>query len=372
MAADFGKWWNDTKKHRKRLSYWMPHAKAIATQLLNGRPMRYFTLCARSMIDVFMFLREGLLRYEPDSYAIGTVHFCEMDAEQFAETLELVGREDSGFLGRLEDIVLFQDDDFTAQFPTVESISVKLEDEGFQAQPNLVDLLQLKRSHFHVKASFPYDYINLDFCEYYYPHPPGVIRINETIGRILDWQRETSQDESHISVDQFILTVTCRHDADFPAEAEARLVQLVRDNCAKSSAYREEVERTRRVTQVEKWLEQNREDFFFAGWPKDIARNAIEYGWAMEILDYVYYRRIGDEGNPYIITCIVARFSRAKRSTGYLPAALHALRSENRKQIPDIDRDSPEGRLLLKDLGKIVEIRNEQALRVSRPLLPAP
>ena len=68
---------------------------------------------------------------------------------------------------------MFQDDDFTSQFPTLESISVQLENENLQSEGEKVDRLQLKRNHFHVKASFPYDFINLDFCDYYYPKPPG-------------------------------------------------------------------------------------------------------------------------------------------------------------------------------------------------------
>ncbi len=124
--------------------------------------------------------------------------------------------------------------------------------------------------------------------------------------------------------------------------------------------------------EIREWVRNNKEDFFFAGWPKDIARAAGEYGWAMKILDYVYYRRMGDEHNPYIIACLVARFSRANQMPNNLPTALFALREENRTLIGDIDRDSPEGQQLLEHLAEIVAVRNEQARRVQRPELPDP
>jgi len=43
----------------------------------------------------------------------------------------MIAREDAGFFGELESVVLFKDDDFTAQLPTLESISVKLEEEAY-------------------------------------------------------------------------------------------------------------------------------------------------------------------------------------------------------------------------------------------------
>src|SRR6266480_2308894 len=109
MADVFDKWWNDTKKHHKRLKHWLPHAKGLAERLEPVRGLRYFTLCARSMIDVFMFLREGLLSQDPENYSISSVQFCEFVPDQFAETRDLIAREDAGFFGRLEQIVLFHD-----------------------------------------------------------------------------------------------------------------------------------------------------------------------------------------------------------------------------------------------------------------------
>jgi hypothetical protein len=369
---EFDKWWNDLKKHRKRLLHWLPHWKALAARVGDGRRLRYFTLCARSMIDVFMLVGEGLLDVEPENNSISRVQFCECDQEQFDEIREMIAREDAGFFGQLENVVLFEDDDFTAQFPTLESISLKLEDEGLQDDLEKLDKLLLKRTFFNVKSSFPYDCVNLDFCQYYYPHPPGMLRVNRTVERLLDWQRRPSEDAEAVQLQEFILAVTCRYDMDFPGEAEARLRELIRNNCNASQEYKEQVEKTRGITQVEEWIKKDREDFFFAGWPKDIARSAKEYGWSMEVLDYVYYRRTGDENNAYVIACLVARFSRSNPNLHDIHPALFALNVENRKLINEIDRNSAEGQQLVESLEKIVALHNEQAQRKHRPELPNP
>lgn len=367
---EFDKWWDNLKKHKKRLRHWLPHWKDLAARIGDDRPVRYFTLCSRSMIDVFMLVGEELLKIDPGNHSINRVQFCECDQEQFGVIREMVAREDAGFFGRLEDVVLFKEDDFTAQFPTLESVNLKLEDEGLQH--DLEDKLLLKKTHIYVRSSFPYDLINLDFCQYYYPRPPGMLRINETVERLLEWQQRTSEDSEDVHLEEFILTVTCRYDVEFPKEAEKRLTELIQNNCTTSQKYKDEVEKTRGNARVEEWIDKDREDVFFSGWPKDIARSAREYGWSMEVLDYVYYQRVGDENNPYVIACLVARFSRSNLIPDYIPTALFALHPENRKFIDEIDRDSTEGQQLLESLGNIVAVRNEQARLKHRPELPNP
>lgn len=370
--TDFGKWWNDPKKHSKRLHHWLPHLQRLAANSGEQRSLRYFTLCARSMIDVFMLVKEDLLQLDPESYSIPFVRFCEYNQEHFAEIKDLIALEDAGFFGRIEEVVLFADSDFTAQFPTPDSIAMALEDKE-DLQEDYVNHLLLKRTFLHFASSFPYDVVNLDFCEYYYPNPPDMLRISKTVERLLDWQRRTSEDESSVEVNEFIMAVTCRHDDDFPAEAERRLAALIRENCVRSAVYRDQVEQTRGGVELDEWLRNNKEDFFFSGWPKDIARAARERGWSMDILDYVYYRRVGDrEGNPYVIACLIARFSRTDTQPTYLPTALYALNQQNRKLIRDIDRNSPEGRKIYQHLTDIVALRNQQARRMQRPELPIP
>lgn len=318
------------------------------------------------MIDVFMLVKEGILFRDPENNAISSVKFCECELEHFAEIKELIAREDAGFFGRLEEVVLFSDDNFSGQFPNKDSISEALEDEGLSDEQR--DKLQLKRTFFDVQASFPYDYINLDFCDYYYPIP-DMLKINRTLERVFEWQSRT---DDQTLIDDFVIAVTCRHDNSFPKQAHERLANLIQANCNSSSAYKNQILATRKVQNVADWIKADKEDLFFAGWPKDIASTAKQAGWSMTILEYLYYRRNDSDGTPYIITCLVARFTRPRPLPSYLPAAFYALDKTKRTLIEDVDRTTPEGIVVIDHLKEIVEIRNEQARRVHREELPAP
>ncbi|HEX3464304.1 MAG TPA: hypothetical protein VHS78_09690 [Candidatus Elarobacter sp.] len=320
------------------------------------------------MIDVFMLLRENILVPDPDSDGIIGVQFCECEPEDFTAIRDLVAREDAGFLGRLEEITLFQDDEATSQYPTDQSISEALALEDLDI--NLQGRLRLKRTFQSFVASFPFDYLNLDFCEPYY-NPPNWMKVNETVRRFLEWQRNGSEDGS-VVVDDFVMAITCRLDDSFPDAAARRLAALVVDNCKSSKRYDEVVNATR-GRDIPHWLHQDPQDFFHAAWPKDIARLAKEVHWKTEILDYVYYDRTGDSGNAYVMVCLVARFTRDAAAPDYIPAALHALDRDNRHVIRDLAPESRERRELRQNLREIVVLRNEQAARFGRhDLLPDP
>ena len=319
------------------------------------------------MIDVFMLVAAGLLRIDKDSDSIQGVQFCECESDDYTVIREMIGSEDAGFFGILQDVALFKDDSFTTDYADDDAISVALEDEALA--DDKVERLQLKRTFMHLRSSFPYDYINLDFCDYYYPNPPNVFTINETVQHFLEWQWSSPVGDG-VLLDDFVLAVTCRHDSKFSREAEKALSQLVEDNCSASTDYAKQVQESRKVTKIEEWIKKDREDFFLAAWPKDIARMANALGWKTDILDYVYYQRPADGSVPYIMICLVIKFSRAATKPDYLPAALHALNRERRQKIEEIDPQSSNGKQIHASLEKIVVLRNERARRIRRLELP--
>jgi len=372
MPTEFDKWWADPKKHYKRMNYWLPPAKTLKSELGSSRVFRYFTLCSRSMIDVFMLAREGVLNYDPIRGTVIHVRFCESDSEQFPEIGELIGIENAGFFGELEELVLFQDNPYTAQYQTLESINEALEDEGLAIDKR--QKLQTKRTHLYVEASFPYDFINLDFCGYYYPKPPDILKINRTVEKFLDWQRQYENGGISagpgVGVQDFLLSVTCRHDDDFPRAAEKRLSELVKSNCELHSDYKKYLEEKRCVSDLNTWMQSEREDFFLSTWPKEISRLAQQYQWGMKILGYVHYDRVSDEGRPYKIICLICRFTRISKDPNYIQVAIDALDQSKRRLISEIVKTTQNGQTLLGDLTEIVNLRNGQAKRRSRPLLP--
>ncbi len=367
MPAEFDRYWSDLKKHRKRRRHWLPAAVAIASELKGQPSLKYFTLCARSMVDVFLFVKEGLLDYSAEGHLVRNVTFCEMDEELFPEIKELIGLEDAGFPGRLEDLVLFEENSLSGKYLTVDEVSAALEDEGLAR--DAIDTLITKRRHLQLRASFPYNLINLDFCGYYYP-PPDILRINSTVERFLEWQRQPAP--AGKNVDEFLLFVTCRHDGGFPEAATEHLRDVAAANCVEHESYLSYFERTRGPGTVDGWATKENEDLFLSVWPKEIARSAQRYGWGMEILGYPYYDRLTDGGYPYKIACLVARFRNTQSEGNYLRVALQALDRDSRELIPEISVDSAEGRDLRADLVAIVELRNQHAIVRNRPILQMP
>ena len=367
---EFEKLWDDPKKHQKRLKHWLPHWRALANAIKPKRRMRYLTLCARSMIDVFMLVREKILLLDPKSRSISDVNFCECESDDYSEIEEMLGRQGSGFFGKIEEILLFEDDTFSSQFESIDEIELKLEEEENLDLPE-VGKLRDKLTHLNVRASFPYDCINLDFCGYYYPEPPGMLRINDAVKKILEWQRASNED-ADINVKEFLLNVTCRHGDKLPTTASARLKEIIRSNIEANEQYKKAFEASRPKLTVDSWPKKNSEDFFWSGWPKDIAASAKQFGWSTEILSCVFYRRRAPDGVQYMIACLVIKFSLSLEEPEYLPAALYALDASKRIEIKEIDRRSPQGQKLLSDLNGIVKIRNQQAQAKRRQNLPPP
>ena len=371
---NFDKWWPCLKKHTKRVKHLLPYAKHIKTNLNSARPFRYFTLCAPPMIDVFMLTKEDVLDYDEARCAIDTVVFCEYNQEHVPMMRELIGREDSGFQGRLEDLVLFEDDDLTATLPDLRAVENYINQKG-ESLGDKRDVLQKKIDHLEMQRCFPFDFINLDFCDHYYPDPPDILKVNKTVDRMLEWQRRvhpaSTSSKTARKVDEFMMAITCRHDTKLPHEAQERLLNIIRSNCDEFPNYKDQL-RASHAGEIEAWAESSNLDFFLAGWPKEIAHLADQRQWDMEIIDYLHYSRVSDAGQPYEMICLVCVFKRTEFSKTYLTVSMKALDEDQRTTINRVNREDENGKALLSDLTSIVELRNVHAENAKRDVLPLP
>jgi hypothetical protein len=372
---NFDKWWPCLKKHTKRVKYLLPYAKYLKANLNSERAFRYFTLCAPPMIDVFMLTKEDVLDYDESHLAIDAVVFCEYNQEHVPMMRELIGRENSGFQGRLEDLVLFEDDDFTATLPDIRAVENYRIQKGESLTEEQSDQLQKKIDHLELQRCFPFDFINLDFCDHYYPDPPDIMKVNKTVDRMLEWQRRVhaanTSSKTARKVDEFMMAITCRHDTKLPAEAQTRLLNLIRSNCDEFPNYKQQLQASR-PTEIDVWAESSNLDFFLAGWPKEIAHLADQRQWDMEIVEYLHYSRISDTGQSYEMICLVCVFKRTEFSKTYLAVSMKALDEDQRIIINRVDREDANGKALLSDLTGIVELRNAHAENAKRDVLPLP
>jgi len=324
------------------------------------------------MIDVFMLAKEGILDHDESFGNLSDVVFCEYDQEHYPEIIEMIGIEGSGFPNKLEPLVLFEDADYTSQFPTLTSIQLELEDQDLADEQR--DILMLKRQHLEFAGKFPFDFLNLDFCGYYYPSPPGIMEINKTVDRIVELQNRDSRDQDGrlISIDEFVLAVTCKFDVNVPPEAFRRLQRIVEENRDEYEQYSEALLDSTGTLNPEEWHRDDNYDFFLGAWPKELLRMARTRGWAMTFEDYLHYERTNDEGDVYHIISLVCHFRRNGDLDSYLAESIRVLNADNRLFIDEVDRTSTNGRTLLGDLEEIVAIRNQRARIVGRLELEAP
>ena len=95
-------WDEDVVKHYVRQQAWLPAAREqMEASRQSGREPKYLTFCAANAIDVFLFLKEGLLKRDSETDIILNTYFCERRAEEFNEISNMIGAHDQGFLYQL-------------------------------------------------------------------------------------------------------------------------------------------------------------------------------------------------------------------------------------------------------------------------------
>lgn len=305
----------DPIKHYVRSRGWR-HPCRMRANKVKRRPVRYFTFCASGAIDVFMLEHAGVLSRDPDGHLEAT-YFCEQDAETFQAIATLVQTREEGFLGRFEDIILFKE--------SQDTIGRTLDDPGpEEVSVDLRRRLLLKDLHERLRASFPFDIINLDATGTLLPPKQGpVSRLVEAIIQILEWQSLSR--EGGIKIDAFTLLLTAEVDNSAENDhAITQLVELVKANLSQTEGFRQ------------RWIQEYGDKepgdvakaefpiFFSRAVPKMLVEKAFQLGWHTESEGRFLYRRArARTGDSYTMMCEVLTFKRlpsASRDSLYNPS----------------------------------------------------
>lgn len=177
-------WDRDVVKHYVRRNAWLPAAlEQREATVASGRPITYLTFCAAQALDIFLFLKEGVLIRDPKTDVVTNTYYCERKSEVFREIADLVGPHDQGFLGDFQEMVLFEDDDFTR--------NLRYDDLRQRYNSQQRRRLDIKQKHERFRRAMPFDIINLDICGTIFPPYGGVHSpMMECIDRLLKWQAE--------------------------------------------------------------------------------------------------------------------------------------------------------------------------------------
>lgn len=181
-------------KHCGRYYGWLP-ASEIFKRQLNKKSLKYFTLCAKEAIDVFMLEMEGILSRDKNK-KLPDVIICEKEPGDAAEILDLVRPplKDAIIVGELERILTFQDTDETKG---IDPDDPKI----FDARDLRVrNLLRIKGLYRRLEKYFPFDIINFD--------PYGNLLNPGTETNILLYQSFEKIFELQESINTFLLFIT--------------------------------------------------------------------------------------------------------------------------------------------------------------------
>ncbi|MCK4405801.1 MAG: hypothetical protein KAV43_04770 [Hadesarchaea archaeon] len=176
-------------KHCVRYYGWLPASKKYK-KLAKKDSLKYFTLCAKQAIDVFMFESEKLLSRDAKR-KLPNVIICENDIAAAAEILTLVRPplSESIIVGELEEILTFRDTKETMGL----SPDNDVRDRRIRRQ------LGIKRKFELLKKFFPFDIINFDTFGNFFNPPPNKNKLYASFSKIFELQQ---------GVDTFLLFVT--------------------------------------------------------------------------------------------------------------------------------------------------------------------
>ncbi len=335
-------WDCDVAKHFVRRQAWLPAALAQAEASRKaGREPSYLTFCAAQAIDVFLFLREGLLSRDQESDVVLNTFYCERDEVDFNIISQQIGAHDQGFLGDFQDIVLFEDD--------VETSQVDDEDTFQWRPPELRRRLDTRERHRRLRRAAPFDVLNLDICGTFFPPKSGVLSpMLQSMRRILDWQTDCAQEEESFSSFTLFLTahVECGRIND---AAMSELVNMVTANRKTYTGFSKALEIRFGLDDPDAIATEDFTGFYCLALPKVIVSEAFKRGWLVRTRFAGLHRRArshnaGATSSAYSILSWVGRFDLCvskEQSLGLQHAAEYAeIISELASEPRNVDDDS--------------------------------
>jgi hypothetical protein len=206
-------------KHFARYHGWLP-ASLECKKLFGRKPIKYFTLCAREAIDVFMLESVGVLERNRTGH-LPNVIICECKEKAALDILKLVRPplKEAMLVGEIEKILLYQDTPETRRLSP---------DEDYR-DARLRRIMMYKRLFQRITQLFPFDIINFDPYGNFLDPDLNENRLCQSFEKILEFQKAT---------DKFLLFITTPIDRIHPAFMK-RLEENVKLNIARYSTVRD-------------------------------------------------------------------------------------------------------------------------------------
>ena len=353
-------WDRDVVKHYVRRHAWLPAVQdQIQTSIDAGRSPKYLTFCASNAIDVFLFLREKVLRRDPETDVVLDTYFCEKEPTEFNEITRLIGAADQGFLGNFEEMILFEDDGLT--------MGNDIRDTTKRHRgPVIRRRLNIKERHRQLKAAAPFDVVNLDICGTFFPPKSGEESpMFRSLQTLLDWHTEASGNDQTFK--SFTLFLTTHMEASIISqEALTHMKGLIDENQSEHPDFGNELCARFGTTDVDEIATDRFVEFYCMALPKLVIGLAHERGWSTEIKFSGRYRRVRESTNDtyWMLSWVgkFERFSPAQLELGceYSRVDYAQLINETTQEPKDINDRANETRDSIKaDLADVVSFRDQ-------------
>ena len=301
-------WSTDVIKHYVRRQAWLPAAlDQVEASRNSGREPKYLTFCAAEAIDVFLFLKEGVLTRNPETDRVLNTYFCEQNEQDFNEISQLIGAHDQGFFGDFKDMMLFEDDEQTQD--------LKYDDVSRRYSPELRRRLSMKMRHERFKSLVPFDVINLDVYGTFFPPKTGVLSpMLRSIRTLLDWQTEPAQGD--MGLDSFTVFLTAHVECGrINDKAMKELVRMVETNQRAYVGFASALKQRFGTNDLDNIATDDFLNFYCIALPKLIVSEAFQRGWQARARFSGRYQRVretsaGATSTKYSMLAWVGRFYR--------------------------------------------------------------
>jgi len=174
-------WDKHYPKHCVRYYGWLPASKTLK-ELIKKKSIKFFTLCGKQALDIFMLELEGIILRD-QKRNLPNVIICEKDEGAAAEILTLVRPplKEAMLIGKLEEILTFQDTEETSGLSPDEDVKDRKKRK----------ISRTKALSKRAKEYFPFDIINFDtYKNLLYPHKNN--KLKQTLNIIFELQKKTN------------------------------------------------------------------------------------------------------------------------------------------------------------------------------------
>ena len=174
MIDSTSDWDANIPKHFVRYKGWLPACMEIKNQV-GSTPIKYFTLCAKQAIDIFMLEKEKIIRRD-DKNKLPNVIICEKIPSDAAEIYSLVRPP-------LKEAIIIGDLTKIMNSPELDTSNIENIKSRKQREEN-----RNRKSYERLKGYFPFDIINLDPYGNFLAPPPDQNPLCGVLDKFLEIQ----------------------------------------------------------------------------------------------------------------------------------------------------------------------------------------